>query len=250
MASGAGKTVAASAAAFSSTGNPYSSFSYGGGSSQGAPAISVLSSASSSLSSSSASVAADTNTNGGGNTVANSNSNSGAAETLSGYIPPPSVFPVITYATAFWELQLGFSSSCVGYHNRTLMLASVSATLYEAAYSGCRFRDASASVLAVRSNLTSAADQKKELSAARTRLKAQGVTSDNLVALDASSHKKGLSGGAIAGIVIGVLAFVLIVGAIGLYVYMRPSSEEPTTPNYTAMRDEPKKGSAAAPVRR
>lgn len=231
--------ASAAAAVLSSTGGFYDVSSFGAGATADiGPAINVLSSSFSST-------VASGQTQAAGNVAASNSISAG-----SGFIPPPSVFPVLNYSTPHWELHVGLASSCVGYRNRTLMLSAISATLYEAAYTGCRFRDTSASVLSVRSNLTTASEQKKELSNARSKLGkgGQGVTSLNLVSLaDTSSSKKGLSGGAIAGIVIGVVVFVLILAGVGYYVFMWQASDDAT--DYTAMKDEPK-GSAAAPAKR
>ena len=155
---------------------------------------------------------------------------------------------------------MGFNSDCVGYRNRTLMLTAISSSLYEAAYTGCRFRDSTQSVLSVRSNQTTPSDQKKELSDARSKLKGTpGLTSSDLVSLTSSSgSSKGLSGGAIAGIVIGVVLFVALVGAAGAYIYMQQTSRQDDPSDYTMMKDGSKdgskdggkdKGSAVAPKR-
>lgn len=124
-----------------------------------------------------------------------------------------------------------------------MLLTAVSATLYEAAYTGCRFRDAASSVLTVRSDKHAANEQRKELTALKSSLKSiDGVSFTDLKGLEGSSSRsRRLSAGAIVGIVIGVIAFLAIVGIVIYIVLVRsPSEREPSdSADYLMMRDVP-----------
>lgn len=184
---------------------------------------------------------------------------------LSSTFIKPTPLPPTPHSVAYWELVLGFEDPCLGYRNRTNFLLAASRTVYEAAYTGCRYRAYSSSVLTVRSNLTTSKEQKKDLNAARAQLKSVanlGLLSDDIVALD-GAHRSGgrLSGGAIAGIVVGVLLFVIIVAGVAVYFYVSrsrgsdPEKAEDKGSDYTMMKDQlvpdgrtirPKSGSLSA----